>query len=162
MVKTSLALIAVLAAVCACRNDETQNSTNHAVSTVDDTADKRRVGEFADTDSEFKVQKSVRIATLRGVHAIAASQPMLISLVNDTVPLHPRDKFLLDERTAMLSSRLGEAANAISVLSAADAKTWSVHERAAAEALNRVEAARSDAFDALDKAERITDRTTMR
>jgi hypothetical protein len=57
--------------------------------------------------------------------------------------------------------RLDEAANLIQSLEGVDANHWEGRERETADAMNRLEDAREDAWEALDDAKTI-DRTSMR
>jgi gas vesicle protein len=114
-----------------------------------------------DAQKEFEYQRLVRIQTLRAVHGIASSQPMLINAIAQSQPLVAADRAKINEKVLLIQMRLDESANLIQALEGVDAANWVDRERVVADAMGRLEDARSDAWEALDEAKHI-DQTSMR
>jgi len=134
---------------------------------VEDIADEakdvgKRARQLEDANNEFKYRKMVRIGTLRAVHAVAASQPMLINAFTEAFPLEANDRGQVQEKLVIFQMRLDEAGNVIQSLELVEANDWETRDDAATKALERVEAARDDAWEALAEADRTDDRTSMR
>lgn len=118
--------------------------------------------ELADASNEFKYRKMVRIQTLRAVHAVEASQPMLINAFAQAFPLVEKDRGEVNEKLLIFQMRLDEAGNAIQSLELVEAKDWEARNDAVSKALERVEDAREDVWESLRDADRTADRTSMR
>lgn len=118
--------------------------------------------ELADASNEFKYRKMVRIQTLRAVHAVEASQPMLINAFAQGFPLVEKDRGEVNEKLLNFQMRLDEAGNAIQSLELVEAKDWEARNDAVSKALERVEDAREDVWESLRDADRTRDRTSMR
>jgi hypothetical protein len=118
--------------------------------------------ELQQATAEFEQKRSVRVQTMRSVHAIAASQAMLINAMAEAYPLVEKDRVELNEKQQIFQMRLDEAGNAIQSLELVEPADWEARSDAATKALERAEDARSDAWDALNDADRIHDRTSMR
>jgi len=134
---------------------------------VEDIADEAEdVGENAreldDANNEFKYRRMVRVGTLRAVHAVAASQPMMVNAISTSYPFVERDRAEITEKLAIFQMRLDEAGNAIQSLELVEANDWETRNDAASKALERVEDARDDVWEAVDDADLIGDRTSMR
>jgi hypothetical protein len=134
---------------------------------TDDIADEAKdVGknarQLADASNEFKYRKMVRIQTLRAVHAVEASQPMLINAFAQGFPLVEKDRGEVNEKLVIFQMRLDEAGNAIQSLELVEAKDWEDRNDAVSKALERVEDAREDVWEELKDADRVGDRTSMR
>ncbi|MBA3454843.1 MAG: hypothetical protein H0T42_17275 [Deltaproteobacteria bacterium] len=145
----------------------TQSRQDQIADDVDDVADDaKEVGknarELADASSEFRYRKMVRIQTLRAVHAVEASQPMLINAFAQSFPLVEKDRGEVNEKLVIFQMRLDEAGNAIQSLELVEAKDWEVRNDAASKALDRAEDAREEVWESLRDADQIGDRTSMR
>ncbi len=116
---------------------------------------------LADAQHDFAYAKQVRIQTLRAVHAVAASQPMLINSFASALPIVESDRALVNEKMQILQMRLDEAGNQIEVLNGVDAGSWEQRHDDVNKAMDRLDDARKDAWKALDDAKRL-DRTSMR
>jgi hypothetical protein len=114
-----------------------------------------------DAQKEFEYQRMVRVQTLRAVHGITASQPMLINAIAAAEALRDADRAKINEKVNLVQLRLDESANLIQSLEGVDAEHWVDREKDVANAMNRLEDARSDAWEALDEADRF-DQTSMR
>lgn len=144
-----------------------RNRQDQIAEGVEDLADDaKKVGEnareLADASNEFRYRKMVRIQTLRAVHAVEASQPMLINAFAQSFPLVQKDRGEVNEKLVIFQMRLDEAGNAIQSLELVEAKDWEVRNDAASKALERVEDAREEVWESLREADRIGDRTSMR
>lgn len=115
-----------------------------------------------DAQNEFKYRRMVRIGTLRAVHAVSASQPILINAIATSFPFVDKDRAEVSEKLAIFQMRLDEAGNAIQSLELVEANDWETRNTAATKALDRVEDASDDVWDAIDDADRIGDKTSMR
>ena len=122
----------------------------------------KQAGALADASNEFKYRKMVRIQTLRAVHAVEASQPMLINAFAQSFPLVEKDRAEVNEKLVIFQMRLDEAGNAIQSLDLVEAKDWEARNDAASKALDRVEDAREEVWESLREADQIGDRTSMR
>lgn len=116
---------------------------------------------LADAQHDFQYAKMVRVQTLRAVHAVVASQPMLINSFSSSQPLVESDRALLAEKMQILQMRLDEAGNQIETLNGVDAASWEQRHDDVNKAMERLDDAREDAWKALDNAKRL-DRTSMR
>ncbi len=129
-------------------------------------AEARDVGknarELDNANNEFKYQRMVRVGTLRSVHAVAASQPMLIHAIATSYPFIDKDRAEVSERLVIFQMRLDEAGNAIQSLELVEASDWETRNDAATHALERVEDARDEVWKAVDDADLISDKTSMR
>jgi len=134
-----------------------------AVAVTNETKDLAKAAQDLDeAQGEFAYHKTLRIRTLRAVHAIAGSQPDLINALATSSPLIDEDRTRVMEKLTLLRSRLVDSARLIQELEGVDATTWVARERLVADAMNRVEDARTDAWDALDSAKVDESRTSMR
>jgi hypothetical protein len=128
----------------------------------DDSKDMMKKGiEARDAQKDFEYQRLVRVQTLRAVHGITGSQPMLINAIASSEALVDADRAKVNEKLQMVQTRLDEAANLIQGLETVDANNWEPRDRDVADAMNRLEDAREDAWEALDDAKRL-DQTSMR
>jgi len=146
--------------------DKSEDLADKSKDTIDDLGkDTKDVAKNAvetrDSQKEFEYQRMVRVQTLRAVHGIVASQPMLINAVAGSVPLVDTDRAKVNEKVLLIQMRLDESANLIQGLEGVDANNWEDRERETSNAMNRLEDARKDAWEALDDAKRL-DRTSMR
>jgi hypothetical protein len=143
-------------------NDLADKSKDTVDDLKDDTKDVTKTAVATrDAVKEFEYQRMVRVQTLRAVHGIVASQPLLINAIAQSTPFVDADRAKIVEKVQLVQMRLDEAANLIQSLEGVDADHWEGRERETANAMNRLEDARDDAWDALENAKRI-DRTSMR
>ncbi len=178
---TYLALAMGLLTAAACDKDETRDNAREAAERLADktgdlkdeakdlqgeSTDMMKKGiETRDALKEFEYQRMVRVQTLRAVHAITASQPNVVITLAGGRALRDADRAKLNEKLQLVQMRLDESANLIQSLEGVDAEHWKDRERDVADAMNRLEDAREDAWEALDEAERLdpsVDQTSMR
>jgi hypothetical protein len=139
-------------------NDRFGELREEAADNARDIADEAKdVGEQAmdleDAQNEFEYARMVRVATLRGVQSVVASQTAVINAFATT----PQER----EKLQILQMRVDEAGNEIQALQGVPATTWEQRHDDVKQAMSRLEDARDDAWDALDDDDRL-DRTSMR
>ena len=122
----------------------------------------KELASLDEAQNEFAVQRHIRVETLRVVHGIEASQAGVISVVSTSAGFDAGSRAAISEKLGVFSQRLDTAATLIQGLEGVDAKSWIDRERAAADAMNGMEDARSSTWDAVKNAKRIDPRTTMR
>ena len=164
--RTLFVAVALVGAPAACNKDSTGKSADKSAAHVNDRAKDMTdqavvVSKLHDAQHDFAYDRAVRVATLRGVHALAAEQTGLISALANGFPLVPADGTLVTEHLQILQMRIDDAGNQIEALSSVDAASWTARHDIVNKAMDRVEEARKDAWKALHAAKRI-DRTSMR
>jgi len=118
-----------------------------------DVAEQARDLKTAEVD--FTVQRGNRAASLRAVHRVVASQPMLINTLAGVTALTDNSRSDLAEKMQILQMRVYEAGNTIEALQSAEADGFEDRNDAAAKAMDRLEDAREDAWEALNDGDRI-------
>ncbi len=162
-----IALAAVL--IAACKQEDTQHKSDQsAANVVDKQQDLRKqenrqarraptdkkVDELGLARDDFEVQRTLRIETLRAVHAITAAQrPMMRSLA-DTLPLTEIGKEQVKEKLDVLQLRLDETGNLIEGLRHVDAGQWKDRDGQVENAMKNLDDARKDAWKAVENAPR--------
>lgn len=111
--------------------------------------------DLAAAEARFEMQRDQRIAGLRAVHGVLASQPMLINTIAGTVPLTTGARAELGEDMQMFQMRLDEAGNAIEQLQMATAENFDERDDAAEDAMDRLKEARDEAWEALNEGDRV-------
>jgi hypothetical protein len=112
-----------------------------------------------DHSADFAARRQLRARALEAQLQVIATQPMLINTIAQVFPLTEAGRARVTEKLVALQMRFDEAKNQIGLvrtslpdqLEAADAK--------ATDAMKKLDDARKDAWDALDKAPR-TDRSS--
>ncbi|MBV8763015.1 MAG: hypothetical protein JO257_37360 [Deltaproteobacteria bacterium] len=94
-------------------------------------------------------RRELRVRSLEAELQVIATQPVIINTMARVFPLTEAARARVTEKLTLLQMRFDEAKNALR----------DPDEAKATEAMKRLEAARKDAWDALDKAPR-TDRST--
>jgi DNA repair exonuclease SbcCD ATPase subunit len=137
-------------------------------STKEIAGEQRELGESAtelgQASQEFQARKRARIDSLRAIHGVAASQPMLINTIMGNAALSTEDRTELTQKLQTFQMRLDEASNEIQSLEAVDAAGWEDRNGQVSKVMDRLEEARKDAWEELEGVEFIgeTDRTSMR
>jgi hypothetical protein len=136
-----------------------------AAGTKDIADDAKAVGKAAhdvhEAQQDFRYQKAIRVASLRGEHGVIASQAMLINAFASIAPVSETDHAKIAEKLQVFQMRIDETGNVIQGLDAVEAKDFQARDDEAAKAMSRLDQARQDAWDALDGAKRLG-RTSMR
>jgi len=117
--------------------------------------------ELRDDQDEFKFRRLVRVQTLEGVLGVARAQPALVNAFAHNFGYADADRAQVDEKVQILQSRLDDAANQVKALKQVDAQTWDQRSDDVDKAMDRVEDARKDAWQALKDAKK-NDQTSMR
>lgn len=146
--------------------DRRQDLSDKAGDNARDVADEAKdVGKgarkLANDEHDFQYAKMVRVQTLRSVHAVIASQPMVMSSFAASLPIVESDRAMINEKMQILQMRLDEAGNQIETLNSISAESWEQRHDDVNKAMERLDDAREDAWKALDEAKRL-DRTSMR
>lgn len=176
-IRTLVIAASLLLPAAACNRDKTSKAVDKSAERVKsnaqdlreqtkDVADEAKdVGKEANdlrtAEDDFKYNRMVRIQTLRGVHAVASTEPPVINAFASSVPLQPGDKAAIAEQLQIFQMRLDDAANQIQALATVDAGTWDQRSDDVKKAMDRLDDARKDAWKALDGAKRL-DQTSMR
>jgi gas vesicle protein len=136
---------------------ETTETANKELKDVNEkTADLREnVNELNAAEGDFSVLRRDRATQLRTVHAVIASQPMLINALSGVTALTDKARANLAEKMQTFQMRVDEAGNAIEAIQAADAAGFEDKNDAAAKATDRLKDARDDAWEALNDGDRI-------
>lgn len=116
-------------------------------------------GDLADATATFEARRDVRIAALRAMHQVIATQPELISNLAQSLDLTDKGRADVNEKLQVFQMRLDETGNLIQSMKQVDAQEFKDRNDATADAMNRLEDARKDAWKALDDAPR-TDRAS--
>jgi gas vesicle protein len=144
------------------RNDLADKANDTARDVADETSDVGKEAKDLQTAQvDFQTKRANRIATLRAIHGLAASQPMLINALVTSLPIVDTDRALVNEKLQIFQMRVDEAGNQIQTLQTVEAQSWEQRHDDVNKAMDRLEDARKDAWDALDDAKRL-DRTSMR
>ena len=134
-----------------------------AADVAEDTRDMTKaVKDHDEALGEFAYHKTLRIQTLRAVHAISASQANVMATLNAAFPFIDEDRTRVNEKLTLFKSRIDDSARLVQGLEAVEAAEWVTREHAAADAMNRLEDARSDTWAALEDAKTVDGRTSMR
>ncbi len=146
--------------------DKSDDLADKSKETVEDVEDaykdvSKTAVETRDAQKEFEYQRLVRVQTLRAVHGITASQPMLVDAIISAQAMPDADRAKVNEKVQLVQMRLDESAKLIQGLEGVDAAHWVDRERAVADAMNRLEDAREDAWEALDDVNHL-DKMSMR
>jgi chromosome segregation ATPase len=122
----------------------------------------KEVASLDEAQNEFAYQRNIRIETLRAVHGIDAGQANFINVLNTNAGFDDASRANISAKLNVFTQRLDSAATLIQGLEGVDAAAWVDREKAAADAMNRMEDARVDAWDAVKDGKRIDTRTSMR
>ncbi len=109
--------------------------------------------ELSSAQQDFEHARTIRIATLRGVQSVFASQTMLLNSFATT----PQAR----EKLQIFQMRLDEAGNQIQALQSVPATTWEQRHDDVNMAMSRLEDSREDAWESVHDADGL-DRTSMR
>ncbi len=111
--------------------------------------------EVATAKTEFDAKRATRLKELMAVHSVYASQPMLINNIAAQTPLTDKAKNDLSQKMQVFQMRLDESKNAIHQLRTANEQMFQDRDDAAAKAMGQLKDARDDAWNALNKGDRV-------
>ena len=155
--------VKVLAVDTAERQDSLRNSARDSAGVVAAQAKdvSGTAADLAKAQTTFEVQRETRLATLRSVHSVIASQTRYLGAMATALPLTVPARASVNEKLAVFQMRIDETGNAIQALQTIDAPAWDARHLEVNQAMDRLEDARKDAWKSLSDAKRI-DRTSMR
>ncbi|MBA3503361.1 MAG: hypothetical protein M4D80_28215 [Myxococcota bacterium] len=135
---------------------EALKDTRNADDIVENSKDvAEQVRDLKTAEADFGVRRGNRVASLRVVHSVVSSQPMLINTLGGVTTLTDKARADLAEKMQIFQMRVDEAGNAIESLHTADANGFETANDAAAQAMERLEDARENAWEALNDGDRI-------
>lgn len=109
-------------------------------------------GRLVQAQAEFEEKRALRIQVMKAQHEVIGTQTLLISTMATSFPLTDSGRADVNEKLTTFQSRLDEAANIIQGLQNVEAELWLQRSHEATEAMQRLEDARHDAWEALDDA----------
>jgi uncharacterized phage infection (PIP) family protein YhgE len=148
-------------------SDRADKTADKAKDNVDDVSKEmkdvtKEVASLDEAQNEFIFQRNIRVQTLRAVHQVDASQAAFINVLGTNAGFDDASRAKISEKLGVFTQRLDSAGTLIQDLESVDAASWVDRDKAAADAMNRMEDARSDAWDAVKDGTRIDTRTSMR
>jgi hypothetical protein len=132
---------------------EVKNNAKEIVGESKDVA--KKAGEMTTAESTFDLKRYNRVQQLRAVHTIIAMQPALISTLASVTALTDRARADVAEKLQIFQMRIDEAGNAIEMLQMTSENNFKDRNDAAAKAVERLDDARGDAWEALNDGDRI-------
>jgi hypothetical protein len=112
-----------------------------------------------DATAEFAARRELRYRGLEAQLQVIALQPVVITSLADAFPLTEPGRAAVTGKLRELQMRLDEARNQLGVVHTTVVDAFKDADDKAQDAMNKLEAARKDAWDALDRAPR-TDRSS--
>ena len=97
-------------------------------------------------------ERETRIATLNAVVATTESQPAVIRALASATALTSTDRAAIDDKLQLLQARADEAKTLIGTLREVEPANWTARNEVIDDAMRRVDAARDDAWQALNDA----------
>jgi hypothetical protein len=123
---------------------------------VDETKDlSKEAVDVAKAKQTFDYRRQERVNQLHALHAVIASQPMLINAISPLTPLTDKARNDLSEKMQVFQMRLDEAGNLIQQLQVVHEDNFENRDDATNKAMDRLKDARSDAWKALNDGDRI-------
>lgn len=113
----------------------------------------------AEHSADFAARRQSRFRALDAQLQVIATQPMLINTMANVLPLTEAGRAHVTAKLQVLQMRFDEAKNQVALVRACSAERCKDADDKAADALKKLDDARKDAWDALDKAPR-TDRSS--
>lgn len=145
------------------REDVREKAADSAKAVIDEQRDvAEQAMDVKHAQFDFGYARLTRVGTLRAIYGVAQAQPQLINAFAHDVELNAPERSLINEKLSILNTRLDEAGNQIESLAKVPAETWEQRHDDANKAMDRLEEARDDAWDALHAAQRASARTSMR
>jgi gas vesicle protein len=133
--------------------EEVESNAKDIADNSKDVAEQTR--ELKTAEADFAVRRGNRVSQLRVVHSVVSSQPMLINTLGGVTALTDKARADLAEKMQIFQMRVDESGNAIEALQTTDANGFETSNDAAAKAMDRLEDAREDAWEALNDGDRI-------
>lgn len=111
-------------------------------------------GDLAEATDAFEHHRAIRIQALRAELSVIATQPRVIDMLANGMPLTEPGRADVAERLKILQMRRDELRNLIKGLETVNAADWRNRDDAVNDAMHRLDDAREDAWKALDHAPR--------
>ena len=105
--------------------------------------------------NEFDEARLNRVNQLRATHQVIAAQPQMLNVFAGITPLTDRARADLSEKMQIFQMRIDEAGNAIEALQGVDERNFEERNDTAAKAMERLEEAGDDAWEALNDGDLI-------
>src|SRR5204862_5646213 len=103
----------------------------------------------------FEYRRQERVNQLHALHAVIASQPMLINAIAPQTQLTDKARNDLSEKMQVFQMRVDEAGNLVEQLQTVHEDNFENRDDAANKAMDRLKDARDDAWKALNDGDRI-------
>ncbi len=108
----------------------------------------------AEQSTSFAARRQNRYRALDAQLQVIATQPLLINTMAKVLPLTEAGRALVTTKLQALQMRFDEAKNQVALVRTCSTEQCKDADDRATDAMNRLDAARKDAWDALDKAPR--------
>ncbi len=141
-----------LVAAQGCNKSDTQKHADKAADTLKDK-------HTAEAKANFEARREVRYRALEAQLQVIATQPALISSMASAFPLTEAGRANVTQKLQAFQMRLDEAKNQVQLVKTSLLDYFKDADDKATDAMNKLDDARKDAWDALDKAPR-TDRSS--
>ena len=132
---------------------EGDRNANEVADESEDVAEQAQ--ELQAASADFEARRAERLTSARAVHSVISAEPTMITTFAGMAPLTVEARNDLNEKMQVLQMRLDEAANAIESLRATDASTFEDRDDVVENAMDRLQEARDDAWEALDDGDRM-------
>lgn len=111
--------------------------------------------EVRTAEYELDMRRRERVAALRVEHGVIASQVPLINTMAGVTPLTDKARADLAEKMQTFTTKLNESGNSIEALQATDEQNFKDRDEAAQKAMDSLKDARGNAWEALNKGDRV-------
>lgn len=115
----------------------------------------QKVGEVNTARTQFEIEREAQIAKWRAMHALDVTVPTYVAAALSVAPITELGRISVNEKLAVLDTRIGEAAHALENLQTIGSTEWQPQSDKTLELMNRLQAAVDDAIDALRDAPRL-------
>lgn len=105
--------------------------------------------------AQFIEKRRIRIAALRGEHSVIGTQLALISTLAEHSPITDAGRADINNKLSTFQMQFDIAGNHIEGLAGADVDVWNQRDDAVRDAMDALESARAEAWQALEDAPRI-------
>jgi hypothetical protein len=163
----SVILLGAIALAGACKDDTARQAdlAAHQLTKSDDRlrAAQAKLDDHTEDVSRaadvFAVRRKTRIDALAAEQGVIATQPMIVQMLSDALPLTELGRSQVNEKLTVFEMRLDDSAHAIEALETVPASEFTARDDAMTKQMSRLDDARKDTWKALDTAPRL-DRTS--
>lgn len=114
----------------------------------------KKTAETAEASATFEARRRERVRELRVVRDVIGSQPTVMTQIASHLPLTETGRADVDDKIRVLQMRMDEAGNVLTELATISVDGFKSKDDQAADVMKRLDDAREDAWNALDKAPR--------